>query len=94
MWGRMKDWLGSRGVLAPSDIDLAAELTGPLYSFDSSNRIQLEKKEDMKKRGLRSPDLADALSMTFAEPIAAPSIGQEMWEPQFVAPDENLLDAW
>jgi len=94
MWGRMKDWLGSRGVLAPSDIDLAAELTGPLYSFDSSNRIQLEKKEDMKKRGLRSPDLADALSMTFAEPIAAPAIGQDIWEPQFVAPDENLLDAW
>jgi hypothetical protein len=94
MWGRMKDWLGGRGVLAPSDIDLSAELTGPLYSFDSSNRIQLEKKEDMKKRGLRSPDLADALSMTFAEPIAAPSIGQEMWEPQFVAPDVDLLDAW
>jgi phage terminase large subunit len=94
MWGRMKDWLGGRGVLAPSDIDLSAELTGPLYSFDSSNRIQLEKKEDMKKRGLRSPDLADALSMTFAEPIAAPSIGQDMWEPQFVAPDVDLLDAW
>lgn len=94
MWGRMKEWLGGRGVLAPSDIDLAAELTGPFYSFDASNRIQIEKKEDMKKRGLRSPDLADALAMTFAEPIAAPSLSEGYFEPQWVAPDENLLDAW
>src|SRR5690606_30960217 len=94
MWGRMKEWLAGRGVIAPSDIDLAAELTGPFYSFDASNRIQIEKKEDMKKRGLRSPDLADALAMTFAEPIAAPSLSEGYFEPQWVAPDENLLDAW
>lgn len=92
MWGRMKEWLEARGVLSPHDIDLAAELTGPFYSFDASNRIMLEKKEDMKKRGLRSPDLADALSMTFAQPIAAPETMAHMLEPQFVAPDEPVLD--
>jgi len=74
MWGRMKEWLGGRGMLAEWDLDIAAELTGPTYHFDSSNRIFLEKKEDMKKRGLRSPDLADALSMTFAEPVAVPGL--------------------
>lgn len=92
MWGRMKEWLAGRGVISPHDIELAAELTGPFYSFDASNRILLEKKEDMKKRGLRSPDLADALSMTFAQPIAAPDISSAMWEPQFVEPDAPVLD--
>lgn len=94
MWGRMKEWLGTRGVMAEWDIDIAAELTGPFYSFDVSNRIALEKKEDMKKRGLRSPDLADALALTFAEPVAAPEMMQHQWQPQFVAADDNLLDSW
>lgn len=74
MWGRMKEWLGGRGVISEWELDLASELTGPFYSFDASNRIQIEKKEDMKKRGLRSPDLADALALTFAEPVAIPSV--------------------
>lgn len=74
MWGRMKEWLGGRGVLSEWDLDIAAELTGPNYYFDASNRIFIEKKDDMKKRGLRSPDLADALSMTFAEPVAVPGL--------------------
>ena len=36
------------------------------YGFTAKNQIQLEKKEDMKKRGLASPDCGDALAMTFA----------------------------
>jgi phage terminase large subunit len=78
MWGRMKEWLGGRGVISEWDADLAAELTGPLYGFDASNRIYLEKKEDMKKRGLKSPDIADALALTFAEPVAVPSVATFM----------------
>lgn len=74
MWGRMKEWLGGRGTLSEWDLDLAAELTGPTYHFDASNRIFLEKKEDMKKRGLKSPDIADALALTFAEPVAVPAV--------------------
>jgi hypothetical protein len=50
-------------------------MAGPMYHYDSSNRLFLEKKEDMKKRGLRSPDLADAVALTFAEPVAVPAMG-------------------
>lgn len=82
MWGRMKDWLGGRGVISEWDLDLAAELTGPTYHFDPSNRIFLEKKEDMKKRGLRSPDVADALALTFAEPVAVPEVASIL--PEFI----------
>jgi hypothetical protein len=94
MWGRMREWLRDRGVIHQTEIDLAAELTGPQYKFDPSNRIMLEKKDDMKKRGLRSPDLADALSLTFAEHVVVPHQGMGHFEPQFVAPDDNILDSW
>ena len=39
--------------------------------FNAKNEIQLERKEDMKKRGLHSPDLADAFVLTFAQPVQA-----------------------
>ncbi|WP_282188456.1 PBSX family phage terminase large subunit [Brucella tritici] len=94
MWGRMREWLRDRGVIHQTEIDLAAELTGPMYKFDPSNRIMLEKKDEMKKRGLRSPDLADALSLTFAEHVAAPHQSMQSFEPMFVAPDDNILDSW
>ena len=37
---------------------------------------ELQKKEDMKKRGLASPDMADALAMTFAYPVAPKGMGK------------------
>jgi hypothetical protein len=37
----------------------------------------LEKKEDMKKRGLSSPDCGDMIAMTFVEKITAPSEPEE-----------------
>ena len=36
------------------------------YGYSSKQQIQLEKKEDMKRRGLASPDLGDALAMSFS----------------------------
>ena len=61
LWQRMKDWLAEGHV--PSE--LKDDLIGPQYSFDSSGRLVIERKEDMAKRGLASPDLADALALTF-----------------------------
>jgi hypothetical protein len=69
MWGSMRSWLTTGSI--PNDADLKAQLVGPLYTYTLKNEIQLEKKEDMMKRGLESPDLADALALTFAMPIAA-----------------------
>lgn len=67
MWGTMRAWL--KGGAIPSDPDLRAQLIGPLYGYNLRNEIQLEKKEDMMKRGMESPDLADALALTFAYPV-------------------------
>lgn len=72
MWMALAGWLADpAGVCLPDDDALQADLTAPGYAFDSHGRLRLEKKEDLKKRGLRSPDLGDALALTFAEPVAA-----------------------
>lgn len=68
MWGFLKEWLKT-GCL-PDDRDLTADLIGVEYGYDANNAILLEKKEDMRKRGLASPDDGDALALTFAMPVA------------------------
>lgn len=70
MWGKMRDWL-SHAVL-PDDDELRSDLIGPEYGFNDKNKIQLEKKQDMKKRGLSSPDVGDALALTFAVDVGLP----------------------
>jgi hypothetical protein len=69
MWSKLRDWLRESGCLDPQDIELAAQLMGLEYGYDISERLQLEKKEDLKSRGLASPDIADALALTFARPV-------------------------
>ncbi len=64
MWDNLKTWLAEAAI--PDDAELAQDLVGPRYGFNSRDQIQLERKEDMKKRGLASPDMADALALTFA----------------------------
>lgn len=63
----VKDHLLAGGSL-PNDPRLKAELVAPEYSFDTQNRILVQKKEDVKKRlGGRSPDRADALALRVYE---------------------------
>jgi hypothetical protein len=64
VWGMMREWLKTGDI--PNDPELETDLTGPQYFFSNKNQIQMEKKEDMKKRGLASPDIGDMLAMTFA----------------------------
>jgi hypothetical protein len=66
LWLAAKEWLETRAVRLPKDDDIRAELIGPTYSFTSNGKIKVEGKSEMKKRGMRSPDLADALCLTFA----------------------------
>ena len=51
--------------LDPEDEELAAQLGSIKWKIDSAGRIQIESKEDMKKRGLPSPDRADAVMMAY-----------------------------
>ena len=65
MWCLMADWLKHGDI--PEDSELKDDLAAPKYYFRGDNaQILLEKKQDIKKRGLASPDCADALALTFA----------------------------
>ncbi len=68
MWAEMKDWLAG-DVDIVNDDEIMMDLTTPGYSYDSNGRLKLEKKEDIKKRGRKSPDIGDALALTFALPV-------------------------
>lgn len=69
-WSIMRDWLYEQGCI-PEDKALFSQLTTILYSLDRhEQRVKLEPKEEMKKRGLESPDDADTLALTFAVRIA------------------------
>jgi hypothetical protein len=69
MWFELREWL-KLGASIPNITDLKQDLAAPIYWYDSAGRIQLEPKDDIKKRGLPSPDLGDALAVTFAHPVA------------------------
>jgi hypothetical protein len=63
-WGKCKKWLETADI--PDLPELEMDLTGVQYRFSGQNQIQLERKEDMKKRGLASPNLGDMLAMSFS----------------------------
>lgn len=67
MWGAMRAWLAT-GAIEDADA-LGEQLVGPTYGFNGRDEIQLERKQDMKARGVPSPDWADALALTFAFPV-------------------------
>lgn len=67
LWGRCRDWLRTAQPDIPNDVELITDLTAAQYGFDGNMRYQLEKKEDMKRRGLASPDNADSLVYTFED---------------------------
>jgi len=71
MWWLMKQWIEEGGAI-PNDIALKQELATPIYWYDNVGRRVLESKDQIKKRlqGAGSPDLADALALTFALPVA------------------------
>lgn len=74
LWGLMREWLKVGAI--PNDQELIDDLTGPEYGFTSTEQVQLERKADMKARGLASPDIADALAITFA--VTPPLPGEDL----------------
>jgi len=77
MWGNMREALAN-GLSIVDDRELKEDLTGLEYGFTLQNAILLEKKSDLKKRGAASPDMADALALTYAQPVAPRQMPQGM----------------
>lgn len=69
MWWAMREWLERDNPIIEHSAELKDDLISPEYQFTMANKIQLESKDSMRKRGLASPDLGDALALTFAMPV-------------------------
>ena len=74
-WSRLREWLKGGGCL-PDDITLHEQLTTRSYDFTNKQQIQLTPKR-LQKEEFGSPDRADALTLTFAQPVASRPPGSE-----------------
>lgn len=75
MYFKCRDWLTAGGSI-PQDTELKTELSTVEYRFNTTGRIILEPKDRVKERTGKSPDLADALALTFARPVHVPGSGK------------------
>jgi hypothetical protein len=66
LYWRSREWFLSRDCRIPDDSRLIGELTGIKYKYTSAGKLQVESKDEMRKRGMKSPDVADAFCLTFA----------------------------
>ncbi len=71
---KLRDLFATGEIAIPGDQRLLGELAALRYSFDSHGHILMESKEDMRKRGVPSPDRADALMLAFLTPLSRPKI--------------------
>ncbi len=66
MWRDLREYL-KNGAVIPNDPELSTELTALQYEF-RGGALLMESKEEAKRRGIKSPDRADSLALTFAFP--------------------------
>lgn len=71
IWGLAKEWLDDDPCQLPDSDSLQSDLCNIKYKYNSNSQLQMEAKEEMKKRGIRSPDEGDAFCLTFAVPSSA-----------------------
>lgn len=75
---RVESWVGVRDWLRDAILERHEgfyELAHPKYRITSNGKMQLESKEDMKKRGVKSPNVGDALALTLARATEGSSLG-------------------
>lgn len=93
IWGAVRNWLPGGAIpdmKTEGDITLVDELTGPNYTLNTKEELLLESKKDMRRRGVPSPNVADALACTFAYPIWFPStLAEQTAMKPTIAPDYN-----
>jgi hypothetical protein len=85
MWKSLKEWL-PKGAIDQHDHRLATELAGPGFHLTKSNKLVIEGKDSMTRRGIASPDRADALTLTFAMPVRLPYKKRARWQPMSPSP--------
>ena len=91
LWFAIKDWLAQRDCRLPIDDELVSELAAPLYKYTSTGKIKIESKDEMRKRGIKSPDKADALALTMASSAASFSGSESYFGYNFKKPLKSRI---
>lgn len=68
MWGAVRKALQDGTMQLPDNDALFSQLSNRKYIVNKDGEIELERKESMKKRGVSSPDIADALALALYDP--------------------------
>lgn len=71
MWGAVREALRTQSIKLYPDDKQISQLSNRKYVVNSAGKIELEKKEAMKKRGLSSPDMGDALALALHDPLVS-----------------------
>lgn len=85
MWQKMKDFLLVGSI--DKDPQLETDLAGPGFKMDQQQKVKLEPKDQMKKRGVASPDDGDGLALTFAHVVMAPKPAKKQVQ-------QKVVSAW
>jgi hypothetical protein len=64
LWQLTRDFFDSKVVSMPWDDQLRDDLCGPRYGFSSDGKLRVESKDQMRARGMPSPDSADAMCLS------------------------------
>jgi hypothetical protein len=67
-WG-LRQRFEERDIAGLTDERTIAQLAAILHEHDARGRVVIENKEDARKRGVKSPDRAEALMLAFAQPV-------------------------
>lgn len=101
IWDRMREHISTRLMLPVENSGeigdlLQSELTAREYGFTLKLQKSLESKEDMKERGVGSPDIADALALTYAQTVAPKELSRDanVSQPVAVADYDPLNSGW
>lgn len=92
--GNLTCWktaLGGPGFSLPDSDSLQTDICGPGYRYMSDGRLVLESKDDMKKRGMPSPDEGDAVALCFSEPGGAPVVANSNFNRPLAYPNMGVV---
>jgi hypothetical protein len=94
LWGKGRDWLETRrgSFVDDDDQDIIGQLSTPTYKIMSDGKIKIESKDDLRKRGVASPNKADAILMTFCLPSAAYIKEDDFYDEFYQEEDNEIVD--
>lgn len=95
LWLQVRDWFMRQDVRIPDDEDLIKDLQAPSYMISSTGKYKVASKDEMRRKGFRSPDMGDALCLTFAGEGASMMLGsnspRSSWNKPIEIPEVGIV---